>query len=166
MVALRTLIFTVVVPGTVTVLVPYALLSVGSADSSTTLGILRYAGLLPIASGASLYLWCAWQFMSTGKGTPAPIDPPKGLVAAGPYGLVRNPMYLAVVSALAGEALLFESFLLLGYAAGVFAAFFLFVVFYEEPALRRKFGESYERYRRRVPRWIPRGPSGRCHRRG
>lgn len=158
MVALRTLIFTVVVPGTVTVLVPYLLLSLGSGDSPTTLGILRYAGLLPIASGALLYLWCAWEFTSTGKGTPAPIDPPKGLVAGGPYGVVRNPMYLAVVLALAGEALLFESFLLLGYAAGVFVAFFLFVVFYEEPTLRRKFGESYDRYRRRVPRWMPRFP--------
>lgn len=154
MVLLKTLIFTVVVPGTVAVWIPYRLLSAGSARSVWQLGLPRYLGVLPILLGASMYAWCAWHFTFTGKGTPAPIDPPKALVARGPYRFSRNPMYIGVVSSLLGEAWLFESPLLLRYAAIVFLFFYLFVLFYEEPALKRQFGEPYERYRETVPRWL------------
>jgi len=94
----------------------------------------------------------------TGRGTLAPVDPPTRLVVRGPYRYVRNPMYLGVLCILTGEAWLFASSALLIYAAAVLACFYSFVVLYEEPALRRKFGESYEQYARTVHRWWPRRP--------
>ena len=150
----RTLIFTVVVPGTVTVLIPRWLLS--PPRSPDLPSVLRVAGWPGLALGAAIYFWCAWDFAVAGRGTPAPIDPPRMLVARGLYRYVRNPMYLGISSILLGEALLFLSRTLLEYAAGVFGLFFLFVLLYEEPALRSKFGADYERYRQNVPRWIPR----------
>jgi protein-S-isoprenylcysteine O-methyltransferase Ste14 len=105
--------------------------------------------------GASIYLWCAWDFTFAGRGTPAPIDPPKELVVRGLYRYVRNPMYVGVVSILFGEALFFESRILFEYAVIVFIFFYLFVVLYEEPILMKKFGESYRNYCRVIPRWIP-----------
>jgi len=119
------------------------------------IGILRYLGAIPILLGASIYLWCAWDFTFAGRGTPAPIDPPKELVVRGLYRYVRNPMYVGVVSILFGEALFFESRTLFEYAAIVFIFFYLFVVLYEEPILTRKFGESYRNYCKTIPRWIP-----------
>jgi len=151
---LKTLIFTVVVPGTVTVLAPRWLLS--SARPVDLPPALRFVGWPVLCLGVSVYLWCAWDFAVAGRGTPAPIDPPKTLVARGLYRHVRNPMYLGILSILVAEAFLFRSRALLAYAATVFGFFFMFVVFYEEPALQRQFGGAYERYRRQVPRWIPR----------
>lgn len=87
--------------------------------------------------------------------TPAPIDPPKVLVARGLYRVVRNPMYVGVVLILLGESVLFASATLLGYALLAWVVVHLFVVFYEEPTLRQKFGTSYENYRKTVPRSIP-----------
>jgi protein-S-isoprenylcysteine O-methyltransferase Ste14 len=113
-------------------------------------------GLLVLVLGVGLYLWCAGAFTFIGKGTPAPIDAPKTLVVQGPYRWVRNPMYLAVLSVILGQALLFRSVLLVGYALLVWVVVHLFVVFIEEPSLRGQFGGSYEEYLRQVPRWIPR----------
>ena len=155
MILLKTIIFTFIVPGTVTVLIPYWLLSSRSAPPPPRIGIFRYVGVLPILLGASIYLWCAWDFTFAGRGTPAPIDPPKELVARGLYRHVRNPMYVGVLSILFGEALFFESRTLFEYAAIAFIFFYLFVVLYEEPGLEQKFGESYQRYRQTVPRWLP-----------
>lgn len=150
----KTLIFTVVAPGTITVAVPYWLLGAGARAG----GPWWVIGLLLIALGALLYAWCAWEFAVAGRGTPAPIDPPKVLVARGLYRVVRNPMYVGVVLVLSGESLVFGSWALLRYAVLVWLCFHLFVVLYEEPALRRKFGASYEEYCRRVWRWTPRLP--------
>jgi protein-S-isoprenylcysteine O-methyltransferase Ste14 len=105
--------------------------------------------------GAAIYFWCAWDFTFAGKGTPAPIYPPKELVATGLYRYVRNPMYAGILTLLLGEALFFASWRLLEYAGFVFLAFHLFVTLYEEPALRQKFGDSYKRYCATVSRWIP-----------
>ena len=155
MVALRTLIFTILVPGTVAGIVPWLLLrSSGEAAKLTTSFWL--IGLLPLLVGVVLYFWCAGAFIFIGKGTPAPIDAPIFLVREGPYRWVRNPMYLAVLSTIIGEALLFHSLLLVSYALLVGVVVHLFVVFFEEPSLRRRFGESYEAYLRTVPRWLPR----------
>jgi protein-S-isoprenylcysteine O-methyltransferase Ste14 len=154
MAALKTLLFTLVVPGTVTIYIPYLLLTSPSAPSPLPIGIFRYLGVLPILLGAAIYFLCAWDFAFAGRGTPAPIDPPKELVVKGLYRYVRNPMYVGVVTLLLGEALFFASRQLLFYAGAVFLFFHLFVLFYEEPALRRGFGESYERYCKAVPRWI------------
>lgn len=147
----RTIVFTILVPGTVTVYVPRLLLPGGDFD----LGSAHYAGVLLISSGAAIYLWCAWNFVWSGLGTPAPIDPPKTLVVRGLYCYVRNPMYVGVPCVLLGEALFFQSIRVLEYALLGLAAMHLFVVFYEEATLRKKFGASYEEYCRRVPRWIP-----------
>ncbi len=148
----KTLIFTILVPGTVTILIPRWLLS-----AQTTLPSygFRYLALIPILIGATIYLWCAWDFATAGRGTPAVFDPPKDLVVRGLYHFVRNPMYVGILTVLFGEAALFASIKLLVYACCVALLFHTFVVLYEEPALRRKFGDSYRDYCLAVPRWIP-----------
>ncbi len=156
MVAFKTLIFTILVPGTVTIYIPYLLLSSADAAQPLPLGVFRYFGVILILIGAAIYFWCAWDFTFTGRGTPAPIDPPKELVAKGLYRYVRNPMYVGVVALLLGEAILFGSRALFIYAAAAFVIYYLFVVLYEEPVLRRKFGDAYKRYCDETPRWIPR----------
>lgn len=158
MVALKTLLFTILVPGTVTVLVPYLLLSWGVQIFSFEVGPIRFLGLLPILMGAVTYLWCAWDFTFTGRGTPAPIDPPKELVVKGLYRYVRNPMYVGITLILLGEALLFEAAVLFLYAGLLLVCAHLFIVYYEEPTLRRLFGASYESYCKSVSRWTPRLP--------
>ena len=151
----RTLIFTIIVPGFWTVLVPYWVVGRGARLESRTAAVLA-GGLLGVA-GVALYLMCAfWGFALRGKGTPAPIDPPKKLVVEGPYRIVRNPMYWSVVSVMLGEALAFRSLTLAEIGCAVFAGAVLFVMVYEEPILRTKFGAEYEAYCRRVPRWLPR----------
>jgi len=154
---IKTAIFTVLVPCVVGGYIPYRL-AAGALERSRDLGALRYLGLVPLALGAAIYLWCAWDFAVTGRGTPAPIDPPKELVARGLYRWVRNPMYVGVLSAVLGQALLFGAPIVVESAAGVFVCFQLVVVLYEEPTLAATFGEAYERYRRTVPRWLPRRP--------
>jgi protein-S-isoprenylcysteine O-methyltransferase Ste14 len=150
----RTLIFTVIAPGFWTVVLPYWLLPPGTRPDVRRSGA---AGWLLVAAGIALYFACAfWGFAVRGKGTPLPLDPPKKLVAEGPYAIVRNPMYWSVLSVMLGEAAVFHSALLAEWAAGFFVAVNLFVLLYEEPALRRKFGVEYEEYCRRVERWIPR----------
>jgi protein-S-isoprenylcysteine O-methyltransferase Ste14 len=150
----RTLIFTILVPGFWTVAMPYWILPRGTR---VDLGVAGLFGLLLMAGGAALYVATAfWGFALRGRGTPAPIDPPKTLVVEGPYRVVRNPMYSAVASVVMGEALLFQSVALGELAVALFAGAMVFVLFYEEPALRRKFGAEYEAYCRQVPRWIPR----------
>jgi protein-S-isoprenylcysteine O-methyltransferase Ste14 len=148
--------FTIFVPGTVAVLLPYRLASSLAARGSLSLGSVRYFGLVVMAIGAMTYLWCAWDFAFAGKGTPAPLDPPKELVVRGLYRNVRNPMYIGVLSLVLGQAIWFEAVILFAYAGIVFLFFNAFVLFYEEPALRRKFGDLYQRYCRTVHRWIPR----------
>ena len=157
MVALKTLIFTIVVPGTLLGIVPWLLLQSSGAAVMPSLSI-WLIGLLPFFAGIILYLWCAGAFTFIGKGTPAPIDAPVFLVREGPYRWVRNPMYIGVFSVLVGEIILFHSLSLLAYMLLVGVIVHLFVVFYEEPHLTRRFGRSYEAYLRTVPRWLPRPP--------
>jgi protein-S-isoprenylcysteine O-methyltransferase Ste14 len=114
--------------------------------------------LMPI--GAALTGLCVATFVVRGRGTPAPFDAPREFVASGPYRWVRNPMYIGAFLLLAGYALCAVSFAALLVAFGMLAAAHLFVVLYEEPALERRFGESYREYRRRTRRWIP-GPPRR-----
>lgn len=154
MVALKTLIFTLLVPGTILGIVPWLLLHAsGEAVMPSSFWLI---GLLPFLLGVILYFWCAGAFTFIGKGTPAPIDEPVFLVREGPYRWVRNPMYLGVFSVLLGEIILFHSLSLLVLLLVAGTAVHLFVTFYEEPHLTRQFGESYEGYLRTVPRWLPR----------
>ena len=150
---IKTLIFTIVVPGTVGIYIPYRLRG-PDPHAVTALG---WLGLVPGAAGVAIYLWCAWDFAVFGRGTPLPLDPPRRLVARGLYRFVRNPMYLGVLLAIFGQALWFGSLATLWYALAVALMFHLFVVLYEEPTLRSKFGESYMAYLKTVPRWMPAG---------
>ena len=151
---LRTLVFTVFVPGFWIVLVPYWVIGRGARLGLSGTAI---AGCLLVVAGVALYLACAfWGFALRGRGTPAPIDPPKKLVVEGPYRIVRNPMYWAVLCVMLGEATFFRSLPLAEIGCAFFAITMLFVMLYEEPILREKFGAEYEAYRRHVPRWIPR----------
>ncbi|MDY6916527.1 MAG: isoprenylcysteine carboxylmethyltransferase family protein [Chloroflexota bacterium] len=152
---LGTLVFTILAPGAVTALLPWLLLNSGLALSHQ-IGTARFIGALPLALGAVFYVWTAGDFVVSGHGTPAPVDPPRILVSRGLYRLVRNPMYVGVCLALAGECILFGSPVLLGYSLLVWLLFHLFVVYYEEPHLRKQFGTPYEEYCRLVPRWVPR----------
>lgn len=155
---IKTLIFTVLVPGTVGVYIPYRLRGPGWRPISMA----GWLGLAPVAAGVAVYLWCAWDFATFGRGTPLPLDAPKELVAHGLYGFVRNPMYVGVLLVIFGQALWFGSVATLWYGLAIALMFHLFVVVYEEPALRRKFGESYERYLKAVPRWMPRPAAKRA----
>ncbi len=155
MVLLKNIIFTIFVPGTITTLIPYWILRRNFVAMPSQWGMPQYVSLLAALLGLSVYFRCVWDFATVGRGTPAPLDPPKVLVVCGLYRYVRNPIYLGVLFVLLGEAVFFESSALLRYMIGVFLIFHLFVIFYEEPSLRRKFGESYERYCRSVRRWIP-----------
>jgi protein-S-isoprenylcysteine O-methyltransferase Ste14 len=107
------------------------------------------------AAGAALALWCILTFAFVGKGTPAPFDPPRRLVVRGPYRFVRNPMYVGAGLALFGAALVYRSWALAGYGALFLLAMNGFVLLYEEPTLRRAFGEDYQAYCGRVRRWWP-----------
>ena len=144
------------VPGTIAGYVPYRILSVQLDIEPLMPGGVRFLGIAVIAGGVLGYLWCAWDFATKGLGTPAPIDPPRALVAQGLYRYVRNPMYVSVLLVLLGESVFFESRRLLLYAGIVWLVVHSFVLIYEEPTLRRKFGAAYDEYCRRVPRWLPR----------
>lgn len=107
-------------------------------------------------AGICLLLDSFARFALRGLGTPAPVAPTRHLVATGLYRFVRNPMYLGVVAAIAGQGLLFGNARLFLYGASIWMAFHSFVLLYEEPTLRSRFGPEYEEFCAHVPRWIPR----------
>ena len=117
-------------------------------------------GWVWIAVGAALVVSCQWVFILRGRGTPAPFDAPRQVVAAGIYRFVRNPMYLGGFVILVGFGLVERSGAIVIFSALWLLLVHLAVVFLEEPDLRRKFGSSYEHYRQAVPRWVPRRPAG------
>jgi protein-S-isoprenylcysteine O-methyltransferase Ste14 len=152
--ALRNVLFTLVVPGAGGVYVPWLILTRHGASPAPVAG---YAAAV-IALGVLLYLWCVWVFATAGRGTPGVWDPPRRFVAVGPYRWVRNPIYLAALLIVGGEAWLFGSAQVLLYAAVLAAGFHLLVTGYEERTLRARFGDQYETYRRTVRRWVPHPP--------
>ena len=155
MIFVKTLLFTILVPGTVIVWIPVFVIARDRSLDLSSAG-LRLLGILPIALGTAAYLLCAWDFASTGRGTPFLLDPPRHMVSKRLYRLARNPMYVGAVLVLLGLAALFQSRALLVYAFIVWLAFHLFVVLYEEPHLEKIFGATYQEYRKAVPRWFPR----------
>jgi protein-S-isoprenylcysteine O-methyltransferase Ste14 len=144
----RALTAFLLLPGVVAFAVPWLLRPAGVS--------FRVIGLVPLAIGVILLLWCVRDFYVAGRGSLAPWDPPKRLVVVGLYQYSRNPMYLAVLTILAAWALGFGSRTLWLYAASVALAFHLRVLLGEEPWLARTHGEAWESYRGRVPRWIGR----------
>jgi protein-S-isoprenylcysteine O-methyltransferase Ste14 len=156
-VILRTALFTLLVPGTVVGLVPWLILR-GTGGVEIAEGALPFLGFGLIGLGLVVYLRCAYDFTFAGRGTPFPLDPPREFVARGLYRYTRNPMYLGFAGLVVGEALVFGSWWLVVYAGLLCVVWHLFVVRHEEPDLRRRFGESYERYCGEVSRWLPRAP--------
>jgi protein-S-isoprenylcysteine O-methyltransferase Ste14 len=114
------------------------------------------AGTALLAVGVALFAACLHRFVTEGRGTLAPWDPPRRLVVRGPYRLVRNPMISAVILALLGEALLLRSLPHALWAAGFAALNAAYLPLVEEPQLERRFGDDYRRYRQHVPRFLPR----------
>lgn len=153
MTALRSFLFLLLAPGTVAGYIPLVLLQRGPQFDPGLLALFSSPFWLV---GGLVLLWSFWNFLNEGHGTPAPIDPPRQLVLKGFYQYVRNPMYISVIFILIGHFLWSGYWFILVYAGLAFLVTHLFVIFYEEPALKRKFGAAYEDYLTRVPRWIPR----------
>jgi protein-S-isoprenylcysteine O-methyltransferase Ste14 len=158
-VLIRALVYATLFIGFVLVFLPARVLSWSGIVRPAVIGLPQAGGMVVGAVGAALALWCVLTFALVGKGTPAPFDPPRRLVIRGPYRFVRNPMYAGAGLALVGAALFYRSLAVLGYTALFFLVTHLFVRWYEEPTLRRTFGEEYEGYCRRVRRWWPSPPS-------
>jgi protein-S-isoprenylcysteine O-methyltransferase Ste14 len=153
MTTLGSILFFILAPGMVAGFIPLTLLRTGAHVQT---GLLSYLAFPLWMAGVVILVWCFWDFLARGKGTPAPIDPPRELVVMGLYKYVRNPMYVGVLLAIVGHFLWFGFWSLLIYAVLLFLAFSVFVIFYEEPNLRQRFGKAYDEYHQRVPRWIPR----------
>ena len=140
-------------PGTVTIVVPAVLVDAWGADFDPVRAVV---GAVLVAAGFALWVWTVLLFARIGRGTLAPWDPTERLVIEGPYAHVRNPMITGVVSVLLGEALILGSIAILVFAAGFVVVSHAFFLVYEEPAVERRFGDEYRRYKENVPRWIPR----------
>ena len=151
-----TIIFALLVPGTVIVIVPWRLSSWKLADPFFGWMGIQWIGLAFVVLGLPVVAQAMVRFVRDGLGTPSPTFPTEHLVVTGPYCYVRNPIYIGVLSMIVGQALIFGSNAVLVYALCVAAAFHIFVVLYEEPTLRRRFGAEYEAYARGVHRWRPR----------
>ena len=146
-------------PFTVTVVLP-ALILWGGGGVDVDLDLVSaLLGSALIALGLALVVWTVWLFVTVGQGTLAPWDATRRLVVRGPYRHVRNPMITGVASILAGEALAFRSWSIVILLAAFAAVNAVYMPLAEEPGLRRRFGDDYDAYRAHVPRWIPRfGP--------
>jgi protein-S-isoprenylcysteine O-methyltransferase Ste14 len=149
-------IFLVVAPGTLAVYMPWTLTHWRMTPALPGFFPLRILSGLLILAGLPVLLDSFARFAIQGLGTPAPVAPPQRLVVSGLYRYVRNPMYVAVLALIFGQGLLFGSVTLLEYGLALWLGFFAFVLLYEEPTLRTKFGKEYDDYCERVPRWIPR----------
>jgi len=161
-VLMRAVTYAALFIGFLLVFLPGRVLEWSGVRRPAALGLTQVVGLAVVVLGVALALWCILTFVFVGRGTPAPFDPPRRLVVRGPYRYVRNPMYLGAGLALAGAALFYGSWPLVGYTALFLLITHLFVRLYEEPTLRRLFGAEYEAYSRRVKRWRPtlEGPPG------
>lgn len=152
---LRSLAWTIALPGFFAVYVPWRLFGLDNVRLDV-FDPVQLLGLVCVAVGAALLAACILEFARSGRGTLSPLDPPRHLVVRGLYRYVRNPMYLSVTAIVLGEGLLTRSLALGVYWAIWFLCANLFVIGYEEPTLRRLFRESYDEYAQQVGRWIPR----------
>ena len=149
-------IFLIIAPGLVAGLIPWWISRWREEAPFFGLTFFRFGGAMLIGLGVTGVLDSFLRFALQGLGTPAPVFPTRHLVVTGLYRYVRNPMYVAVLSAILGQALILGNISLLEYGALVWLLFHLFVVAYEEPTLRASFGPEYETFCAAVPRWIPR----------
>jgi protein-S-isoprenylcysteine O-methyltransferase Ste14 len=156
-------VFLVIAPGFVAGLVPRWISRWQFEAPFFGIPLSRFAGGILITLGVTGLLDSFVRFAVQGLGTPAPVFPTRHLVVTGLYRYMRNPMYVAVVSTILGQALLFGSIALLEYGGLVWLLFHLFVLAYEEPTLRASFGPEYKAFCAGVPRWIPRLTPSRSH---
>jgi protein-S-isoprenylcysteine O-methyltransferase Ste14 len=147
----KSLLFTILVPGTVAVMVPLYIIN----EKIVGNGLYFIFGCLLLLVGLIIYCLCVWGFIISGHGTPAPVNPPKYLVNKGLYGFSRNPMYLAVLTIILGWTFLYASLIMLVYWTFLLICFQLLVMFYEEPELQKEFGSEYIAYKATVKRWLP-----------
>jgi protein-S-isoprenylcysteine O-methyltransferase Ste14 len=152
----RALVYATLFIGLLLVFLPARVIAWSGIRAPERIGVFQLLGGAVAAAGAVLAVSCILAFVFIGRGTPAPFDPPRRLVVRGPYRFVRNPMYIGAAAALLGAALYYQSLTLVGYVAVFLLVTSLFVRVYEEPVLRRSFGDEYEEYCRRVGRWWPR----------
>lgn len=152
--ALRSIAWTVLLPGLVAGYLPWRFFGLAHVQLSLRNPV-HLLGLLCMGLGAMLLGTCIWEFGRSGRGTLSPVDPPRELVIRGLYRYVRNPMYLSVSLIVLGEFLLTWSRSLLVYWAVWFVVVNVFVIGYEEPTLRRRFGAAYGQYMQQVGRWLP-----------
>ncbi len=148
----KSLLYLIFEGGLFVLYIPLAFLRTGSRIEP---GVLSFLAIPLWLIGSLIVLWCFWIFTFQGHGTPLPADPPKELVVTGPYRYVRNPIYVGAAFIFLGYFLWFGYWALLIYSVLAFVGVHFFVVLYEEPTLKKKFGASYEEYLKRVPRWIP-----------
>ena len=152
---LRNIFFTALQPGMVAGVFPYLILLRQSPQLfDGHFGLIQFFGIFFFVIGIAILFDCIVRFATQGRGTLSPADPTKKLVISGLYKYSRNPMYWGVMMILIGEAIFFESGNLWLYAAFIFTAFNLFILFFEEPRLRKEFGEEYDTYRKKVRRWM------------
>jgi protein-S-isoprenylcysteine O-methyltransferase Ste14 len=150
---LISILYLVFEAGVFALYVPLALLRSGPRIET---GVISLLAILLWLLGSLIILRCFWDFTFRGRGTPMPTNPPKELVATGFYQYVRNPIYAGALLIFLAHFLWFGYWSLLLYAVLSFIGVHFFIVLYEEPALKKKFGVAYEEYLKRVPRWIPR----------
>lgn len=155
-VLLKTAIFSVFGPGTIAGLIPQQLARRDQKSLPIYSSVARLVGCISVISGVVLYFHTAWRFSDEGRGTPSPTDEPKSLVTGGIYSYMRNPMYIAVLLCIGGQALLYRSTYVLWYGIVLWLVSHTWIIEYEEPHLTEKYGKEYEQYCDRVPRWIPR----------
>lgn len=155
---LRSLLWTILLPGFYAGYVPWRFFGLGRTRINWG-DPAQLLGLLCVGLGVALLAACIVEFARSGRGTLSPVDPPRRLVVRGLYRYVRNPMYLSVTIIVLGEELLIRSLALGVYWAVWFLGVNLFVIGYEEPTLRRQFGASYEEYTKQVGRWVPKLPA-------
>lgn len=149
-------IFLIIAPGIVAVYAPWRLSRWHFLAPPWAIPSVRVVGAFLICTGLPVLLDSFARFALQGLGTPAPVFPTRHLVVGGLYRYVRNPMYVAVTALILGQGLLFGSARVLEYGLAIWAGFYLFVLIYEEPTLRRSFGREYDEFCANVPRWFPR----------
>jgi protein-S-isoprenylcysteine O-methyltransferase Ste14 len=150
--AYKSLLYLILEAGLFALYIPLAFLRIGPR---VEIGDISYLAILLWTIGSLMVLQSFWDFTFKGHGSPIPIDPPKELVVTGFYRYVRNPIYAGVLLIFLGHFLWFGYLALLIYAIFSFVGVHFFVVLYEEPTLKRKFGAAYVEYLKHVPRWLP-----------
>ncbi len=151
----RNLLFTILQPGMVAGLIPFWLTGKSFREAfAQPFTFSHFSGIFIFTIGFILMLACIIDFAVQGRGTLSPADPTKKLVSTGLYRFSRNPMYIGVMMMLIGESIFFRLFVLAIYSLIIFTAFNIFIIYFEEPRLRKDFGDDYSKYMKAVRRWL------------